>query len=192
MAIETARPPARKALSVSPGRRETIIRAMAARQVPTVVGLLWPTLQAVREVGGSGTLDEIDERVVEREEFTEEQQAILHNEGPRTKIEYRLAWARTYLKGMGLLENSERGVWAVTEAGRAANEEDVARLHHDYRLALREARRARSEAEAEHDDAEAADEELDTGDWKGELLEVLLDLTPERFEHLSRRPLRRG
>lgn len=84
---------------------------MAERDVPTVAALLWPTLQAVREIGGSGTLDEVNDRVVAREDFSEEQQAILHKDGPRSKIEYRLAWARTYLKGMSLLENSERGVW---------------------------------------------------------------------------------
>jgi len=60
---------------------------------------LWPALQAVRELGGSGTIDEINAQVIEREGFTEEQQAVIHNDGPRTKIEYRLAWARTYLHG---------------------------------------------------------------------------------------------
>ncbi|HEX9517260.1 MAG TPA: winged helix-turn-helix domain-containing protein [Streptosporangiaceae bacterium] len=35
----------------------------------------------------------------------------MHNDGPETEIGYRLAWARTYLKGMGLLTNSARGVW---------------------------------------------------------------------------------
>jgi restriction system protein len=39
--------------------------------------------------------------------------------GPQTEIEYRLAWARTYLKGMGLLTNSKRGVWTLTEDGTA-------------------------------------------------------------------------
>jgi restriction system protein len=42
---------------------------------------------------------------------------VLHHDGPGTEIGYRLAWARTYLKGMGLLTNSSRGVWALTEEG---------------------------------------------------------------------------
>src|SRR5664280_89365 len=80
---------------------------------------MWPTLTAVSELGGSGSIGEIAEVVVEREAFTEDQQAVLHNDGPETEIEYRLAWARTYLKGMGLLTNSKRGVWTLTEDGTA-------------------------------------------------------------------------
>ena len=52
----------------------------------------------------------IVETVVKRQAFSDAQQAVLHNNGPETEIGYRLAWARTYLKGMGLLTNSARGV----------------------------------------------------------------------------------
>lgn len=58
------------------------------------------------------------ETVVKREGFTDDQQAVLHNDGPGTEIAYRLAWARTYLKGMGLLTTA-RGVWALTDEGTA-------------------------------------------------------------------------
>jgi restriction system protein len=160
--------------------------------VPTHVDLLWPTLQGVRELGGSGTIDEINERVVQREGFTEEQQAVLHNEGPRTKLEYRLAWARSYLKAIGALENSERAVWSITDAGRAYSAEDVARGLNEYRRALRAARRERKRAErdAELVDGDEVDVDGETpSDWKDELIEVLLGLPSERFEHLARRLL---
>lgn len=85
--------------------------------VPAYTDLLWPTLTAVSELGGSGSISEIAETVVKREDFSEEQQAVLHGDGPQTEIEYRLAWARTYLKGMGLLTNSKRGVWTLTDDG---------------------------------------------------------------------------
>lgn len=115
--------------------------------------------------------------------FSEEQQAVLHGGGPQTEIEYRLAWARTYLKGMGLLVNSERGVWATTDQGRAAQEPDLPGLHARYLAQLRHARRAkRSEA---GDDDEAAE-----GSWKEQILEVLLGLPPDDFERLARRLLR--
>lgn len=55
------------------------------------------------------------ETVVNREGFTDEQRAVLHDDGPKTEIGCRLAWARTYLKGMGLLTSSGRGVWALTD-----------------------------------------------------------------------------
>ena len=54
----------------------------------------------MRDLGDSGSIEEINERVLEREKFSDAQQAVLHGDGPGTEIAYRLAWARTYLKGM--------------------------------------------------------------------------------------------
>ncbi len=85
--------------------------------IPAYSDLLWPTLRAVREIGNSGTNEEIVERVLADEGFTEEQLAVPANNGRSGLIEYRLAWARSYLKGMALLENSRRGVWSTTRTG---------------------------------------------------------------------------
>jgi restriction system protein len=85
---------------------------MAAGDMPPYHELLLPTLQAVGELGGSASISEIVETVIKREGFSDAQQAVLHNDGPETEIGYRLAWARTYLKGMGLLTNSSRGLGA--------------------------------------------------------------------------------
>jgi restriction system protein len=46
--------------------------------VPSYVELLWPTLRAIRAIGDSGSIEEIVEKVVELEGFTEEQQSVLH------------------------------------------------------------------------------------------------------------------
>ena len=92
---------------------------MATTNIPKYNDMLWPALQAVAELGGSGSIGEIVETVIKREGFSNTQQAVLHNNGPETEIGYRLAWARTYLKGMGLLTNSTRGIWALTDAGAA-------------------------------------------------------------------------
>ena len=92
---------------------------MATVNVPQYSEMLWPALQAVAELGGSASISEIVETVIKREGFSDTQQAVLHNNGPETEIGYRLAWARTYLKGMGLLTNSARGVWALTDEGTA-------------------------------------------------------------------------
>src|SRR6185369_8428469 len=45
----------------------------------------------------------------------EEIASQLHNPeySNETELEYRLAWARTYLKNYGILERSGRGVWAI-------------------------------------------------------------------------------
>jgi restriction system protein len=161
--------------------------------IPPYSELLWPTLRAVRELGNSAKLDEIDEQVVEAESFSEAQMSILHKDGPRSEIEYRLAWARTYLKGIGALDNPARGTWVTTDLGKSLKEQQVEPLRREYLSKLAEARkkkaRAAKEAGADPDlGVEGADGETD--DWREELLQVLLRMDPAGFEHLAKRLLR--
>jgi restriction system protein len=158
--------------------------------IPSYKELLWPTLRAVREIGDSGTIEEIVEKVIALEGFSEEQQAVPHGDGPASEIEYRLAWARTYLKGMDALDNSKRGVWSTTELGRSMTPRDIAERHAVFVAQLREARKARKAAEGEDEIAEDGEEAGVKRDWKEQLLEQLLTLPPDRFERLARRLLR--
>src|SRR5215469_6668542 len=126
---------------------------MAAGDVPPYHELLLPALQAVGELGGSASISEIVETVIKREGFSDAQQAVLHNNGPETEIGYRLAWARTHLKGMGLLTNSTRGGWTLTDEGNSlvtapyASDElrraKVRELAAAYLVATRKARKAK-------------------------------------------------
>lgn len=165
--------------------------AMARAPLPDYSQLLWPTIEAVRALGGSGSIDEIVETVLQREHFTEEQQQILHGDGPRTEIEYRLAWARTYLKYMGLLTNSRRGVWTLTEDGRSVRREDMPRLHAEVTARLREEQRAKRQAQQAKDTSGGAEQPADDEqDWREQLLDVLMEVAPDAFERLSQRLLR--
>ena len=47
---------------------------------------LWPTLSAVRELGGLGSIDEIVERALKAEGCSEDQQAVVHDDGPQTEF----------------------------------------------------------------------------------------------------------
>ena len=162
--------------------------------VPSYQDLLWPTLRAVIAIGGSGRISEINQAVVERGGYSEVQQAVLHGEGPQTEIEYRLAWARTYLKGMGLLDNSARGVWSATQAGRDAGEHELVELHADYARRARGRSRQRRRQQTSHQPEPSIEQETEQEDggrdWKDELLDVLLGAPPDRFERLAQRLLR--
>jgi len=68
---------------------------MAQAVVPDHSQLQWPTIEAVRALGGSGSIDEIVEKVFEQQDFTDQQQRVLHGDGPQTELAYRLAWARS-------------------------------------------------------------------------------------------------
>ena len=170
---------------------------MAKANVPQYNEMLWPVLQAVAELGGSASIGEIVETVIKREGFSDAQQAVLHNNGPETEIGYRLAWARTYLKGMGLLTNSTRGVWALTDEGTALltdpssadvqRRERVRELWAAHLVELRKARKARASQDPDEADAEELTEELS---WKEQLLGQLMSMRPDAFERLARRLLR--
>jgi restriction system protein len=166
--------------------------------VPTYDQLLWPTIRALESLGGSGALSEINERVVELETYSPEQQAVVHGDGPQTEIEYRLAWARTYLKMMGLAENSSRGVWTLTEHGRTVDKADVPKLHVEARRARQAERTGRQRRVTPPETArsrlgravteDADDTDADT--WKDVLLEVVMAMPPDAFERLAQRLLR--
>jgi restriction system protein len=162
-----------------------------ASSVPPYNELLWPTLWAVRELGHSARLDEINERVIERENFSDEQLAVLHDEGPRSELEYRLAWARTYLKGMGALANASRGVWETTSLGRELSEADIEPLWREYAAKHRAERaKKRRQAASESAGTDADEEAADTEDWKENLLAHMLAMSATGFERLAQRLLR--
>lgn len=88
-----------------------------------------PTLKAVHNLGGSGSVEQIEEQVASILHLTEEQISEIHR-GTTSKLTYRLAWARNYLKRYGLLENSSRGIWTLTAEGiktASVDEEQVKR-----------------------------------------------------------------
>jgi restriction system protein len=161
--------------------------------IPAYSELLWPTLVAVRRLGGAARLEEIDETVIEAEGFSDEQITQLHKEGPSTEVEYRLAWARTYLKSMGLLLNPARGTWATTELGKRVDGSEIEPLRRAYLKRLAEARKRKKKAaqDAGADAEVAADSTGDeTDEWREDLLAVLLAMDPTGFEHLAKRLLR--
>lgn len=88
-------------------------------RIPTRAELLNPTLQALLDLGGSGSIEEINEKVTANLDISDELVNKPHNEknerDNRTELEYELAWARTVLRKQNLIENSSRGVWALVD-----------------------------------------------------------------------------
>ena len=152
--------------------------------VPTYDSMMNPLLQAIRDLGGSGTIEEINGRVIEIMDLSDNQIEVLHNpdKGGSTEIEYRLAWTRTYLKRYGLLENSSRGVWALNESGRKVEEIDskeVVRLVKDQ---MKKDRKTKTDNTIDDDGMDIS--------WQDELLDVLLGIDPSAFERVIQRLLR--
>lgn len=154
--------------------------------VPTFDRFFNPLIVALKQLGGSGTNEEIDARVAEIMNLSDEQLEVLHNpdKSSQTEVQYRLAWARTYLKKYGLLENSSRGVWALTVEGRDTQTVD----RKTVKKHVRDAHRQQSEDDSpELDENQEHVEELT---WQQDALEALLNMEPAAFERLAQRLLR--
>lgn len=154
--------------------------------VPTFDMFFNPLIDALKQLGGSGTNEEIEALVAEIMELSDEQLEVLHNpdKSSQTEVQYRLAWARTYLKKYGLLENSSRGVWALTVEGRDTQKVDRKAVKKHVRDADRQQREDDSpELNEDHEQTEALT-------WQQDALEALLDMEASAFERLAQRLLR--
>ncbi len=153
--------------------------------VPKYYELFNPLLQALRELGGSASIPEQEEAVARLLSLSEDDVNEIHR-GNRTKFGYKLGWARTYLKRYGLLENSDRGVWALTEKGASVDQvvpEEVVRA---VQQEDRSAREELEEAEAVQETPEMVEELR----WQDAALQALREMAPDAFERLCQRLLR--
>jgi restriction system protein len=158
-----------------------------AMKPPTFDRLMNPLLHALRSLGGSGSVDEIYDKVVELEKLPDDVLSQLHDpeKSNQTEVAYRLAWARTYLKKYGLLENSTRGVWALTAKAKETEQVDPQDVVKTVRaLHKKEAPEADPQVGTP---PEVSEEE----EWKQRLHAILTQkLPPAAFERLVQRLLR--
>lgn len=163
--------------------------------IPTYDSLMNPLIRALRRLGGSGSIEEIYEKVVEIENIPEEVLGKLHNpeKSNQTEVGYRLAWARTYLKKFGILDNSSRGVWTLTTKARDVDAVDPAEVVKTVRAldAKRSTERSPSRRKTSRDAADVLPEDGEGEVWKSELHHILTrEIDADAFERLTQRMLR--
>ncbi|HQU80405.1 MAG TPA: restriction endonuclease [Azonexus sp.] len=160
---------------------------MTNAAMPTFDELMNPLLQALRLLGGSGSIEEIYAKTVELVGLPDDILAQLHDpeKSSQTEVGYRMAWARTYLRKYGLLDNSSRGVWSLTEKAKSLDSVDSSEVVKFVRaLDKQETPKKRPPDETTR---ELSEEER----WKDKLSAVLTQrLDPAGFERLVQRILR--
>ncbi|MEM9997987.1 MAG: restriction endonuclease [Bacteroidota bacterium] len=163
---------------------------MQKDDVPQYHELMNPLLAALHELGGSGSISEINEAAIARLDVPDVILEVQHNpeRSNQTEVEYRLAWARTYLKKFGVIDNSSRGVWLIRPERRHVEAIDPDEVIRAVREQIKQERLEREDSEVEVA-AEDAPEEAQT--WRGRLHQVLMEeLSPDAFERLTKRMLR--
>jgi restriction system protein len=141
-----------------------------------------PTVQSMKQRGGSATIEELEEDVAKIMKLPEPILAIPHKTGTRSQFQYELAWVRTYLKKAGLAENSERGVWSLTDAGEKMPEKELLLIPKKVRWA----KKSKDQDQQSH----LTNEEAVEPDWQEQTLSALAAMKPDAFERLSQRILR--
>lgn len=174
--------------------------------IPKYDELLNPTFQAIRRLGGSASITEIEEEVIKSLNLSDADVSQPHDER-RTEVEYRLAWARTYLKIYGLLENSKRGVWSISANGHNLQSVDpvkVRRFVHGQRkpkLIKDSPSNGITQLIEDVVSYTVLDKQVQIAipgisdaileqTWRESLMDALINLSPGAFERLCQRLLR--
>ena len=168
-------------------------RKKQINNLPSFDELIVPTVKALIDLGGSGSIEEINTKVYEIANLTDEILLIPHGEdGTTIEVDYRLAWSRTYLKKFGLLENSSRGIWALSKS-----DIDIKQLDHiEIVRAVRgqdntnRPKIKNPQPNTDLTEKEITEEVDNTEKWKEKLLNILYNITPAAFERLAQRLLR--
>ena len=108
---------------------EQVNRQKAAangKKLSNAAFLRWfkPLIQALRDLGGSGTPAEARAKIVENEQLSDEEVNAIRGKNNVNKFENEVAFARSYLVNAGYIDKSIYGVWTLTEAGKSVEMTD--------------------------------------------------------------------
>jgi len=151
--------------------------------------LINPVLKALHSLGGSGTNSEIEEKIIEDLNLSEEEIEDIHR-GNITKLHYRSAWAKNYLKNYGLIENSERGIWALNSDGLKTFEVDSNDVKKKVQNSQKKERTSKVKINRSKKDKDENNLEENDIDWREDLLNTIKEMPPASFERLCQRFLR--
>lgn len=78
-----------------------------------------PVIDALKNLGGSGTPEQVRNWIIENENLDEDTVNETRGATQQNKFSNEVAWARNYLVYGGYIDKSVRGVWTLTEKGES-------------------------------------------------------------------------
>ncbi len=167
-----------------------ITRDSHTSEFPRLQTLVEASVVALKNLGGSASNEEIHDEVVRVLALPDNVVERPHKDHTRTYLAYRLHWARSYLKKVGALDNTQRGVWALTPRGREMTSDEIAEVVRIVRIKTREDRKSRVKSFEDRVINSEGEDDEPVLDWTEELLSVLGLMPPDAFERLCQRLLR--
>ena len=158
--------------------------------MPAYSDLINPTITALQNLGGSGKVKEIYNEVIEILSLPDKMIKFPYSEkSGQSEIQYRLVWARTYLKKYGIIDNSSRGVWVILPQHK-----DICSVDVDDCVAKVRSMCCKEKNNEPQNDKDLEDDAVDLPEeikpWRAYLHNILLNIDPFAFERLVQRLLR--
>lgn len=166
---------------------------MSQKSGPRFVRFFGPILEALRELGGSGSPDEVRAKVALLLAISDDELGEQLPSGS-SRFNNQVAWARFYLTRAGLLDSSRRGVWTITEKGRSTSltQASSVQLFRSIHRVFSDDWKARLKPGAETSEEFADQIEISSigQNHRDVLLTTLRELPAAGFERLCQRLLR--
>ena len=128
------------------------------RKIAEVVRWLGPILDALRELGGTGTAKQVEEIIAHTSGVTEAERTALLKSG-QTRFYNQINWAKLYLRYEGLIICPKSGIWQLTEIGERTvlTIDEAERIAKRWNKHAREQRKQRASDQPQDDAAISID-----------------------------------
>ena len=163
---------------------------MDISELPKYHELMKPTLIALDRIGGSASLNEINDAVIELAGLPAPALDVQYESGAGAVLTDRLSWARSHLKEGGFLASGGRGIWLLTDEGRQAKDWPTDSLRRKVATAIKAKHGNRKKSLTIENDIPSGNPDAEFADWRDELLAKLRSMDPSAFERLCQRLLR--
>ena len=91
------------------------MRQTIDKRLPRYNDLIEPTFIVLQNLGGSGNNEDILSGIISYLNLESDIVDIPHKDSSSlTELSYQAAWARTYMRLYGVIQNSARCIWTVT------------------------------------------------------------------------------
>jgi restriction system protein len=170
---------------------------MAMQQQSEFVKWMGPVLDALRELGGSGTPQEVSDQIAETLKIPDKKREELTGSG-MPRYHNQVCWARQYLVWEGFIENSRRGIWTLSATGAKTHlsPEEGRVIFLKWVGIFTQRRKVKKQASdgqpvlIETPEIPVVEPQDEVVSYKEELVAILRSLAPRGFEELCLRLLR--
>lgn len=153
---------------------------------PEFLKYINPVLTTLQTNGGAGNSSNVIEQIIESLGITDEELEEATSNG-QSRVRNQIQWARFYLFKAGFIDNTQRGIWRLTNEGLEKNltDDDVYNLFKGVQESVKKSPTVTpKKLELKFEDTTTEDEEHSIG-----LLNLIQNLPSAGFEKLCKRLL---